>query len=377
MPKTFLSKSCATFAAAIFLAGSACAQVTVEVVRSDLFSPRDVAVDLNGDVYVIEAGAPFDTTGLTPITTDTGTAYYGNTGNIIKFEGGVGSTKSVWASGLPTLFNPNPGGESVGGHGIFFIGPDLYVSIGLGSTAGNRAVVASAANLGSIFQVTAGAFTTPLNQTDISGSSTIGGTSSNPFHAEALGGVIFLADAADNSILEIDGVGNVSRVAFLPDVPPSSDYVPTSLALHPTNGLIYVGGLTGLPFPPDSSTIYTIDPDLPDTQTPQVFATGFTQILDLAFGADGTLYVLEMGLTSANGALWSVSPDGLTTTQLLSDPLVHATGMTIAADGTIYVTDTGLIPGSGRLLAITVPEPGASLLGVLVLAGLAFVRRRK
>lgn len=49
------------------------------------------------------------------------------------------------------------------------------------------------------------------------------------------------------------------------------------------------GELTGFPFPVGEARIYRIEPGF----APTIFATGFTMISDLAFGADGSLYALE------------------------------------------------------------------------------------
>ncbi len=128
--------------------------------------------------------------------------------------------------------------------------------------------------------------------------------------------------------------------------------VPTSVVVGP-DGAYYVGELTGGPFPIGGASVYRVVPG----EDPTVYATGFTNIIDIGFAPDGTLYVAEivhdglMGLFTGSappiGAVLSVPPGG-------GDPTIVATGeqlmapggLTVDADGSIYVT-TGTVMGAG------------------------------
>jgi hypothetical protein len=338
--------------------------VTSVVIMSGLNEPRDVSMAPNGDLYVIEAGTPIDTTDLDPIPTDTGVAYFGNTGSVSLLSGGVVSRP---ITGLPMLYSSGPMGEEViGGHGIAATDSGLIVSIGLGSTAANRNTgPTGAAGLGSVYRFFPGQ---QLDVTDITAGS------SNPFHLAVSGSQAILADAGDNSVMLIDD-GGISRVGFLPNLPNGAQFVPTGVAANPAGG-IYVGGLSGLPFEPGSASIY-----LMDGGTTELFATGFTNIIDIAIDAAGTMFVLEFatnGLFSGDqtGGLWSLSSDGSSRELLMSTGLVHPTGLTTGLDGTLYVTHLGGPGGSGELLAITIPEPGTATLTMLAIAALGGCRRR-
>ena len=70
--------------------------------------------------------------------------------------------------------------------------------------------------------------------------------------------------------------------------------VPTSVAVRPKDPNIYVGQLTGFPFPPGAANVWAVTPDGSKT----VYASGFTNIIDIAWGPKGSLYVLEI---AANG----------------------------------------------------------------------------
>jgi hypothetical protein len=94
-------------------------------------------------------------------------------------------------------------------------------------------------------------------------------------------------------------------------------------------------------------------------EDPTVYATGFTNVLDVDFGPDGTLYVLEMshaGLLSGDltGALWAVPPGGGTPTAVvLDEPAFFAPGgMDIADDGSIYVSLCTVCVDGGQLVRL-------------------------
>lgn len=126
---------------------------------------------------------------------------------------------------------------------------------------------------------------------------------SNPFDVALLdGGRVLVADAAANTILEVDANGAIDWVAVLtpldmqaPLIDPQP--VPTSIAIGP-DGAYYVGELTGFPGYRGASRVWRIAPGSRHVQCPSsactLVATGFTSIIDLAFAPNGTLYVLEL-----------------------------------------------------------------------------------
>jgi hypothetical protein len=144
---------------------------------------------------------------------------------------------------------------------------------------------------------------------------------SNPFDVEVLaGGHVLVADAAGNDLLIVDPAGRVDWVAVFPDelVPtdnikalagcPSpapfcmlpamipAQAVSTSVAVGP-DGDYYVGELKGFPAPIGMSRIWRVTRGTRHAVCPSaectVVANGFTSIVDLTFGRDGTLYVVE------------------------------------------------------------------------------------
>jgi hypothetical protein len=57
------------------------------------------------------------------------------------------------------------------------------------------------------------------------------------------------------------------------------------------HGDYFMSQLTGFPFPIGGANVYRVDRR---TGEAEVFASGFTNIMDLAFDEDGTLWVLEI-----------------------------------------------------------------------------------
>jgi hypothetical protein len=197
-----------------------------------------------------------------------------------------------------------------------------------------------------------------------------------------------VADAANNDLLLVNSAGRITTVARFkrevvpmpeiddapPDFPPAgtplpAEAVPTAVAIGP-DGAWYVSELKGFPFAPGTSRIWriepgskdaTCDPEHPDTGPCTTFADGFTAVIDLRFGGDGTLYVLEIAkdgllpleLGSGNpaGALFALK-NGVRT-EIAPGQLLVPGGVGIAPNGTLYVT-TGTVfgPGAGSIVAI-------------------------
>jgi len=123
------------------------------------------------------------------------------------------------------------------------------------------------------------------------------------------------------------------------------------------DGDYYVGQLAGFPFPVGGANVYRVPAGGGD---PEVFAAGFTGIIDIAFGPDGELYVLEIakhgllaGLRGGDwtGALIRVATDG-TRTEVASEGLFAPGGIALGADGALYVTNHSISSGDGEVLKI-------------------------
>jgi hypothetical protein len=170
------------------------------------------------------------------------------------------------------------------------------------------------------------------------------------------------ADAGGNAIDIVRPWGRVSNLAVFPnrlvpdpfggpDVPMQA--VPTSVVLGPDRQY-YVSQLTGFPFPPGGANVYRVNPR---SGAVTVAASGFTNIMDLAFGRHGTLYVLEIdhdGLLggSSEGALFAVSQNGRRRQiDVPAGMLTMPGGIAVGRDG-IYVTTNSGSPGGGKVVRI-------------------------
>lgn len=161
------------------------------------------------------------------------------------------------------------------------------------------------------------------------------GPHTNPYHLTALSGnEVLIADAAANSLLYADGKGNIKIVAtFDPVVDPDTqerlvqfpldentncpvEPVPTAVAIG-SDGAYYVSQLTGTvgenflgePTPPGLASVWRIEPDAHNVRCPSddctKVVTGLNSVVDLEFGPDGQLYVVEY---EENGFLATVAP---------------------------------------------------------------------
>ena len=127
------------------------------------------------------------------------------------------------------------------------------------------------------------------------------------------------------------------------------DAVPTSVAVGP-DGALYVAQLTGAPFPVGAARIYRLVPG----GAPEVYAGGFTNVIDIAFARDGSLLVLEIAKNSLAsgdpaGALIRLAPDGSRET-LVDEGLVSPTAVAVGRDGSLYISNHGQEAGVGEVL---------------------------
>jgi hypothetical protein len=187
-----------------------------------------------------------------------------------------------------------------------------------------------------------------------------------------------VVDAGGNSLLSVRNNGQVTTLAVFPErmvdappflgLPPGTQIpmqsVPTTVIRGPRNygendgkRAFYVGELTGFPFPVDGAQIYKVVPG----RDPEVFAEGFTSIIDMAFSpTDGLLYVLEFatnGLLSDDltGALIRVNPDG-SQTVIASEGLVAPGGLAFDREGAAYVSNFSIFPGDGQVVRIPIDK---------------------
>jgi hypothetical protein len=178
-----------------------------------------------------------------------------------------------------------------------------------------------------------------------------------------------VTDAGGNDLLEVDRKGRIGVVAVfpprlvpappgIPGLPPElpMQAVPTSVVKGP-DGAYYVGQLTGFPFPPGGANVFRVVPG----EDPEVYADGFTNIIDIAFDKRGRLYVLEIateGLLNTPegelpaGRLVRVNRDGSRTT-LASEGLA-APGGFVLGHGAAYITNNSILSDAGQVVKVAI-----------------------
>ena len=138
--------------------------------------------------------------------------------------------------------------------------------------------------------------------------------------------------------------------------------VPTGVVRGP-DGALYMSQLTGFPFPIGGANVYRVDPR---TGAVSIYATGFTNIMDLDFGRNGTLYVLEIDADSlippigpsSDGALFTVpwhrgAPVAGTPVALPAGTLTEPGGIAVGKRGELYVSNHGRQAKVGEVLRIS------------------------
>jgi len=219
---------------------------------------------------------------------------------------------------------------------------------------------------------------------------------SNPFNlVQMKGSAALVADAAANAILMVDQRGQVDWVAVLtpqlastaplkaflgcpnPAIPlcglPSAipaQPVSTSIAVGP-DGAYYAGELTGFPGTPGISRIWRIKPGSRHVLCPSaactMVANGLTSVMDLVFGPDGLLYVVEFDaagwlhveLAAGGGPLGPVAGGAVKACNVNTGVCVdYVTGLslpaaiTVLADGSLWVAENNSIPGKADIRPI-------------------------
>lgn len=383
----------AATAATLFTLGvsQAVQAASFQVLASGLNSPRKLTFGPDGALYVTEAG----TGGAGPcLTSIEGVFCYGTTSAVTRIENGIAERV---LTGLPSTALLNGDSGSGATDIAFDADGNPFILLSWIGTPEQRAEDEQFSLFGTLVRVdnlNSNPSLTPVADLvafEVASNPDGAEILSNPFGLLIQDNTAYINDAAGNDTVSVETDGSNLAVQSVfpqrlvpnpfggPALPMQS--VPTSIAIGP-DGAFYVSELTGFPFPQDRARIYRINPD---NNQPEVFATGFTNIIDLDFDSLGNLYVLEYAANSIlspdrTGALLKISPTGERQT-LLADGLISPTGLAIDPKGNIYISNNGLRAGFGEVIRISkVPEPSAAL-GLLTLGTLGIssvlLRKRK
>ena len=166
-------------------------------------------------------------------------------------------------------------------------------------------------------------------------------------------GYFYATEPNHGEMVKVSGNGTISRVIDFSAV--YGHIVPTAMVYH---GNFYVGNLNTFPIVTGSSNIYKVTP----SGHSQVWATGFSAILGVAFDSQSRMYVLETSAVDGGpipntGRILRVKRSGQK--EVVVDSLFFPTGMTFGPDGALYVSNKGFgppIPGFGEILKIKFRE---------------------
>jgi hypothetical protein len=365
----------------------------IDVIATDLDNPRHVAVSRDGDVYVAESG----TGGGAPSTAKScfngaeGPSCTGATGAVTRISRHGQKRIATGLASFAPYDPPMAGHAAIGPHGIFVSGRDVYVTNG-GPAAPTRGEDPDAqvpvlrdptlvdedplsALYGTLLQIRRHggireiadlwAFEAAVNPDREVGTP---GIDSNPVDVWAGRRGFFVADAGGNTVLRASRRGEVSVVSLFPNIEMPHPFVPNEIVpmnavptgvVRGPGGALYVSQLTGFPFPVGGAKVFRVDPESGDRTE---YATGFTNVMDLDFGRDGTLYVLEIDSDSllgpgTEGGLWAVPRGG--TPQRIELPagtLPTPGGLAVGRRGDLFVSTHATEPDAGQVLKIELDD---------------------
>lgn len=356
-------------------------EVTLEdrtVLVKNLDNPRGLTVDRGGNVFVAQAGEGRGTDASAPCFPgpEGDDVCLGATGKIseLHMHGRSGRLRVVTdeVTGLPSVAAKADGSGGIGPSDVDFHRNRLFATIGLGADPAVRDQVPAtyrdlASKLATVHRF-------DLKRDTATEVADIGeyeatanpekddfDTNPNSLVSDRRGHVV--ADAGGNSLLHVDRDGDVSTIFVFPkeaavDSPMgriSPDAVPTTVVKGPDDAY-YVSQLTGFPFVKGTATVWRFERG----EDPEVFADGFTNVIDLAFTDDDDLLVLEIatnGLLSGDpkGALHWVDGDDTDDHKVLTTDLTLPGGVAVDGDH-VYVTNMSAMANVGEVLRFTLDD---------------------
>lgn len=354
----------AALVAAMLSAPTATAHEPLEVVATGLDNPRQLSFGPKGDLYVAEAGR--GGTGPCVPGPEGDAVCFGKSGAITRVT--AKGKQSRVLKGLPSIATEGTGEQAIGPHDVLATGhKKLTFTVGLGADPAVRKTYPALSQMGTLREARIGARHTHL-VADIAKhearKNPIHDPDSNPVGFVKKGSRYVVADAGGNTLVKASKWGRVKTLAVFQDqlavappllgLPPGTqipaEAVPTSVAKGP-DGALYVSQLTGFPFEKGLAKIYRVDKRGKVT----VYASGLTNVTDLAFGKRGVLYAVQLSteglLTGPVGSLVKIPRGGGASHTVVEGGLFAPYGVAIKGH-TAYVTTGSVAPGAGQVVAI-------------------------
>jgi len=341
----------------------------LKVVADGLNNPRGIGFGPDGALYVAESGSGGTGRCITSPEDPEAESCFGRTGSVTRI---TRHSQQRVLTGLPSL--AEDGVAASGPVDLGFSGWTGYLLIGNpgGDTTTRESIGPGAGRFGKLLKVDLRGIRAVADFPQFEGDNNPdnnleeGGVDSNPNGLLVGRKSRYVTDAGGNDLLKVDRKGHISVVAVFPPLQPAPappdgalippQAVPTSVVRGP-DGALYVGQLTGFPFPPRGANVYRVVPG----HDPEVFEDGFTNIIDIAFDKRGRLYVLEIatdGLLNVPegqlpvGRLVRVNKDGSRTT--LAQEGLNAPGGFVLGHGAAYITNNSILSGAGQVVKVAI-----------------------
>lgn len=298
-----------------------------EVIAQNLDNPRGLFYTADGTLYIAEAGAGGDVPAVGPFDSP---VTLGLTGRISAL-----SPDGTWSVVVPGLTSMNNGGSYFGAMAAIRVDDMLWLALGEGpenvpftmGLLGLNAATGRATRFVDLY--------TPEAEMNPDGDIVASQPADLAFGPD---GAIYIANAGCNCVMRYTEAEGVSIFAAwtIDDNP-----VPTAVEIGP-EGDLYVGFLSGFPFPEGGSRVerWSLDGTLVATYP------GLTAVVGLLVDDMGTIYAVELGRfgdtgwTPETGRVVMAGPDGPTP---ILDGLTTPYGIAQAPDGRLAVS----VHGSG------------------------------
>ena len=321
------------------------------VFASNIAYPRGLKFGPDGFLYVATAGfGGTDSTNgqCTQVIPPVGPYKGGHTARIIKISP-RGNISTV-ADNLPS--DVNALGFTMGVSDVEFIGDKLYALLDAGCSHGNADYPSSVIKVNrhnGTWSVIADLSTYFQNNQVAAPEEEDFEPDGTAYSMVNVRGDLYVIEPNHGEMVKVTTSGNITRVIDF-----SAHFghiVPTAIVF---NGNFFVGNLRTFPLVEGSSNIYKVTPQ----GEVQVWATGFTGVLGVAFDKHNRLYVLETsagdGPIPGTGRVVRINKDN--TRDLIVDKLNFPTAMTFGPDGDLFISDTGFGPPTGQILKVVLKD---------------------
>lgn len=328
------------------------------VVADGFNGPQGIAVDADGNLWVIESGLSGneDIQFISMETGEPAPTKMGPTARIVMVSPDGEQTE---VATLPSIATSPM--ENVGGGRLTWLDGVLYATSsawmgGLGDAPDLVGTIVRVENV----EVTEVANTWAYEEANNPDGFIL---ESHPYGITAgPDGWLWIADAGANTLMRVNPEsGEIEPVVTFDGLPGpfpnpqrgdamETDPVPTAVVLD-ESGNAHVSLLSGFPFAPGATKVVMITPD----GTISDYATGLTMLTDLQRGPDGALYAVQFGLFTEAGPV----PDAGSivriqksdTSEVVVTGLPFPSGLAFDQAGNAYVTINSLgAPGSGAVV---------------------------